>query len=308
MRRALPGWCVDLIRDGVRGVDLRKHGNGAVDRETNRICLSAMACEQTLPEIDALIFEIRSNLATQLCWRRGKPLSNADGRKRLHRIWARAAAYRASHRTPWTAEERTAEAVDRADALAKLTADRDADLHDADRAVIRYAVDRAREFELVRVPMPWRTIAATTGRPRRQIANALQRVDRIGLLRLAVRGRGCVGCPANLYDLADRQAVHKYSHRSIAVNPERSISTAANPQAVPKYVVPHRGTPEEMIMEGMRTVQLSNGAVLVLPPSMTIAEAAELDELLRARQLTASAEPEPPPNNVRPIRRAHDGG
>jgi len=56
-------------------------------------------------------------------------------------------------------------------------------------------------------------------------------------------------------------------------------------------------------MDGMRAVTLVNGAVIMLPPGMTLTDVAAVDELIRERQLVASARPdEPLPANVRPIR------
>jgi hypothetical protein len=46
-----------------------------------------------------------------------------------------------------------------------------------------------------------------------------------GLIRLDVHGSGCIGCPANLYTLADAETVHKYSPPSTQDQRQPSIRT-----------------------------------------------------------------------------------
>jgi hypothetical protein len=80
-----------------------------------------------------------------------------------------------------------------------LVEDAGADLLDEERAVLAYAAETARERGLCRVALPQRTVAAATGLSQWQARLTLDRLDERRLLPLHTHGRGCIGCPANLY-------------------------------------------------------------------------------------------------------------
>jgi hypothetical protein len=112
-----------------------------------------------------------------------------------------------------------------------LVEDAGADLLDEERAVLAYAAETARERGLCRVALPQRTVAAATGLSQRQARLTLDRLDERRLLPLHTHGRGCIGCPANLYTLPTVE-MSEAEHKTQPANQgqlERSISSPRLP-------------------------------------------------------------------------------
>jgi hypothetical protein len=290
MNRALPGWCIDAIRDGVKTSDLRRRGDLAVHAAVNRVCLSALNLGWTLPALDALIFALDpkhgyGRLGEQLCQRHGAPLSRTEGRKRLRRIWDDAQKW-LGDQPGWAS---AAEAKRRADALLDLAADAEVQLPERERAVLCYAAQVAQELGLCRIALAERQVGAATGLTRTQARHTLQRLDEDGLLPLHSHGRGCVGCPANLYTLPDvhKTALTQHDHSAGCIRQPGHAGVCLRHR-------PDRNAtmPDDRIMVQVR-----------VRPGETVTDA--LRRTLAERDaITASAAPdEPLPENVRPIRR-----
>ncbi len=218
MHRALPPPMIDLIRDGVPAAELRESGSRAVWSALVRT--AASACQRGLDawEWEAWLEDPGSRLGAQVKLRDGK---KARTRKAyadtLDSAWDAATAWVSKQPRAFDREQMRELAQDKAKALLALVSDPAADLLDADRAVLTYAAEQARERGIDRVPMARRTVAAATGLGPKSVRKALVRLDRLGLLTLAEAGRP--GGPAarraraNLYRLPDPGRAAAYLYR-----------------------------------------------------------------------------------------------
>lgn len=186
---ALPGWAIDLIRDGVPAAELKARGGGAVWSSLVRTAMSAQNHGWGVVDWEFQILEDGNNL--------GRQVSSKDGKRRRTRKWIakqlddawETAWERTSSEAAWTPEQ-VAEEVERRAAAASITAaDPDVDLSDTDRAVLAYAAEQHRARGMTRVALPWRAVQEATGLGERATKNALRRLTNRGLLNLDIRGR-----------------------------------------------------------------------------------------------------------------------
>ena len=160
--RALPGWAIDMIRDGVPSADLRASGNRAVWRALVSTALSAQVRGWASGEWECLVLEPASRLGGQVRLRdRHKARTDKAVAKMLTDAWDRAWEYRTENPT-WDRDQVQAEAAERAAAVLVAVADADADLSDRERAVLAYAARQTQERGMLRVALPWRAVMAAT--------------------------------------------------------------------------------------------------------------------------------------------------
>jgi hypothetical protein len=210
--RALPGWCIDLIRDGVTNTDLKASGDRAVWRALRRTALSAQHRAWSVMEWEALILEPRSVLGRQLATKGGKTRTPKAVQRALSSAWDSAWGYRTQD-APFDRERAREEAERRANAARTIAADLDNDLRDPERAVLALAADLSDQRGLPRVALPWREAQRATGLSERSTKNALRGLAAKGVLVLVERGRAAggkstKGAKANLYALPD--SVHPH--------------------------------------------------------------------------------------------------
>lgn len=206
-RRALPGWAVDLITDGVAPPALRATGNKAVFGALVSTAMSAQQRGWARFEWESLVLEPHRRLISQ---------HRRDGRgrrtetplrvgKTLKAAWD-AARVNCTGTPGWNAPALAAQVAKRHAIALAAAADTTNALSDADRTVLRYAAALATERGMTRVTLPWRTVQVATGLGERATKNALKRLTAAGYLILAQHG--LPGGPrakkrrANVYELA----------------------------------------------------------------------------------------------------------
>lgn len=217
MNRALPATMVDLIRNGVHPVDLRREGQRAVWSALFRTAASAAQRGWDRWEWELLLAEPTSTLGRQAATRDGRrPRTTEATAKTLAAAWDRASIWATEQPPQWRRSEAVEQALRRADLLAELAADPDADLQHADRAVLAHAADRARALTSDRPALPRTQMLTATGLGLTALRTALARLEDSDLLVLAERGRRAPsGGRANLYRLAreEHPALALYLYR-----------------------------------------------------------------------------------------------
>lgn len=209
--RALPGWAIDVIRDGVPSADLRASGSRAVWRALVSTAMSAQVRGHDSGEWECLVLEPASRLGGQVRLKdRHKARTDKDVAKMLTDAWDRAWEYRTENPT-WDRDQVQAEAAERAAAVLAAVADADADLSDRERAVLTYAAQQTQERGMLRVALPWRAVMAATNLTEKVAKRTLADLQQRGLLHLDVRGyAGATKRKANLYSLPAPDALSPY--------------------------------------------------------------------------------------------------
>lgn len=188
--RALPGWAIDLCRDGVDPDRLRQKGDRAVFSTLVSIAMSAQARGWGDVELEALILDDqRSNLGNQVRLRGGKhPRSRAQIAKLMRDAWNRAWEHRTSE-TQWSPDQAAEEVARRAAHAVNIAADADNDLHQVDRDVLHYIATQAKHRGSTRVTLPRRALQQAVGAGERTVRNSLGRLIAARHLDLVERGR-----------------------------------------------------------------------------------------------------------------------
>lgn len=190
MDRALPGYMIDLIRDGVHPTDLRARGDKAVWAALVKTASSAQLRGWGEIEWEALILEPKSVLGRQASTRDGhKPKKPLTVSKMFSDAWDSAWEWRTSSAKAWSREEVREHANSRAAAIVDVISDPTNDLAGNERAVLNYAAEQTVGRGLLRVALPWRAVVEATGLGERSTKNALDKLQRRGLLILEVRGK-----------------------------------------------------------------------------------------------------------------------
>ena len=185
--RALPGWAIDLITDGVAPHKLWHSGNPAVVGALISTAMSAQHRNWSIMEWEALLLDRKRLLVTQLRRSSGAPETPARIRQTLHYAWDRAWANRTS--TPaWDRDALTREIEERSDRAMAIADDHIHTMSDPDRTVLRYAAEQMVTRAMTRVTLPWREVMAATELPERTTKNALKRLAALGALELVERG------------------------------------------------------------------------------------------------------------------------
>jgi hypothetical protein len=187
---ALPGWAIDLIRDGVPADELKRHGSRAVWNALVRTAASAYQRGWCDVEWEGLLAEPASNLGRQAGTdSRQRLLGKAEQRKRLSAAWDKAVTWASGQPPAWTSEQAAAIARERAQRLTDIAADPDISMADSDRTVLAYAAKRATESGTTRICLPEKQVALDTGLPPVTVHRALKRLHHASLLVLVERGR-----------------------------------------------------------------------------------------------------------------------
>jgi hypothetical protein len=233
MDRALPRWAIDVIRDGVHPRELKVRGDRAVWSALVRTAASAHQRGQDRIEWEYLVLEQRSHLGHQLRLKDGhRTRKPAHVAKTLAAVWDTAVVWCSERAPAWTAEDAASEAETRAAALTGITADPDAELTDAERAILEHAVNCAREYRRPEVTLPRQRMLDATGLGLTALRTALRRLEAAELLVLVQPGRrGAPGsgrpARAAVYRLATAEgAAHYLSRGTRPVVPLAQTSSA----------------------------------------------------------------------------------
>lgn len=192
LRRALPGWAVDRIRDGVPPTDLRARGDRAVFAALVSTAMSAIQREIAYAEWHGLIIETRSNLGRQARLSKGRTDIGRDRLARqLRRAWAAAAANVAT--SPRLTCSRI-KAVSQALLFNIEAADEwTGTAEPLDRKVYAHALAEAARRGTTSPVLPVREVEQATGVPRSTVYRSLSRLQEAGLLTLKCRGKRGAG-------------------------------------------------------------------------------------------------------------------
>ena len=243
--RALPGWAIDLITDGVAPRELWKSGNQAVFGALVSTAMSAQHRDWSIMEWEALLLDRKRKLVTQVRRSSGAPETPARVRQVLHDAWDRAWANRTND-PAWDADALTVEISERFECAMAAVDDQGNALSDPDRIVLRHAAEEMVSRGITRVALPWREVMKATELPERTTKNALKRLQALGALHLAQRG--APGGPrskrrlANIYEVAPNKSrgtrpvgpqAAKVGPRPAARNGTPSSPGAAAPFATP---------------------------------------------------------------------------
>ena len=234
-RRALPGWAIDLIRDGVSREDFQERGQRAVWDALGRTALAAINVGHSRPDWEYEVTRPVSKLGLQNRLKAdGKERTTQAATKSLNSAWLRAEKY-ATESPAWTREIAREESHKRTSALRAAIADPDLPLTDSQRDLLQYAGDKAAKQGSVSVNLPRAATAAATGLGEKAVRIHLDRLVELGLLDLAERGRARTKSRpglANSYRLPDdlmlRRAVTSLSRETRQVGPSR---VTGRPQA-----------------------------------------------------------------------------
>ena len=207
--RALPGWAIDLITDGVAPRELWKCGNQAVFGALVSTAMSAQHRHWSIMEWEALILDRKRKLVSQLRRSSGAPDTPARIRQVLLDAWDRAWANRTND-PAWDADALAREIAERFERAMATVIDQSNALSDSDRIALRYAAQEMVSRGITRVALPWREVMKATELPERTTKNALKRLHALGALHLAQPG--APGGPrskrrlANIYEVAPNKS------------------------------------------------------------------------------------------------------
>lgn len=306
MNRSLPAPMVDLIRDGAHPANLRREGQRAVWSALFRTAASASQRGWDRWEWELLLQEPTSVLGRQASTRDGRrPRTKEATAKTLGDAWDRATIWASEQPPQWRREQAVEQALRRADLLAELAADPDADLRDTERAVLAHAAARGRALSSDRPALPRAQMLEATGLGLTALRGALDRLDDAELLVLAERGRSSPhGGRANLYRLA------REGHPALASYLYRETRSVVPPgQVCSAPPVKHDGAPPQVCSAPAPTPEESPMVTLTLTAPDADALAAALAALRREHEVVMVNTSMPTtvnasmPDNVRPMRR-----
>jgi hypothetical protein len=290
-RRALRGWAVDRLHDGLSP----PYSEPEVWKALGATALAAVNARWTQAEwVDLVTQPGRDGLWRQYAIRRDKPKPKARLRKVLDDLWDGAVQHAVEN--PSFGEHVKDEIADRVIAIREAVQDPEADLTDADRAVLSFAADRAEQVGSTVVNLPWRDVQEGTGLGERTTKNALRRLDRREVLPLRERGRPGTRRPrANAFEIPDSDRLFSYLCRGT-----RQVGPLARTGGTPTEI--GRGTPTRT--GGTPTAPTERQNPMEITIKVTEDEQAEILALLaeHRRQRPTHEVVDDLPENVRPIR------
>jgi hypothetical protein len=248
--RALPGWAVDAIRDGIRSNDARKVWGKCLD-----IAMSAKRRGYTEQQYVDAIANANSGLWAQLMKRRdGRTSSMPRAYKELRKAWA-AGLVNVQNVGIRTREEIGDDAVELAYEWSDRLDARTDSLSAQETAVMTYVIQQTIARRMLRVTCPGREVAEHAGMPHRTAARVLAAlVDRGVLVKHSAGMRGEPGKGrAAIFGLRDPAALvaHRHGEVPLCANGEatQNHENTATPEAsAPRTPDPeqvaHRGTPD----------------------------------------------------------------
>jgi hypothetical protein len=224
----LPGWAIDLIRDGVGPGELRASGQKAVYGALVSTALSAVNAGWSRPRWEDEVERPGSKLGLQnRLGANGKERTKRSSNRSLNLAWERAEKY-ATANPPWTREEANAEARRRAKNLRILVADADVDLTDTERKLLMHVADEVARVGSSAVNLPRAATAQATGLGEKAVRLALPRLVERGMLNQTEHGRSRTKTKpgrANTYQIPDDAML-------------RLAAAATSPSRVPRQVGP----------------------------------------------------------------------
>lgn len=259
MNRALPGWAVDAIRDGVPTCELAARGDRAVWTLLRRTAVSAAARGWTRSEWEGEVCLPSGTLAQQIR-RRGvsKMRTPAQFVRQFDSAWSSAVGWLEKQPAALEGDEVQARGERAAIAVLAAVEDPETELNGRERAVLHFAVavlrrhhDEGKPFD--RVALPRRDVAAGTGLSERVARAALVRLVERGLLvvsrpgqsdiRQGVRTTGRPYRLATLYRLADPEPLAQQLYRKTR-SMGRPVQTYGTPALADLGTAEHTyGTP-----------------------------------------------------------------
>lgn len=144
-QEAVPGWVVDLARDGIDPAEFKNEPRDlVVSRALFKTALFAQFSNQTEAEwLSAVDRTVTHALARQVHTdRRGRELHQLAVRKKYAKVWKDAWRWRLTRPAPWTREEAAEQVARLADEVIALI-DADVDLADNAKQVVRHAAEVA---------------------------------------------------------------------------------------------------------------------------------------------------------------------
>lgn len=247
MNRALPGWAIDLIRDGAASSALSESGDRAVWSALVRTASSAKQRGWSDIEWESLILDDpRSQLGNQVRVKNGrKPRTAQQITSTVKDAWDRGCEWVSQQPAAWSSEESREQALERARVITSLIGDGSNGLTEVQRSVLNAAAQMSTTTGYLRLALSRRELMARTELGLTALRTALRHLGEIGLLRVVEPGRpaGPNGKRrANLYELADQEAVHHYLYRETryVVPPAQLCGAPSNSShgAPASYVVP----------------------------------------------------------------------
>ncbi len=298
MDRALPGWAVDLIRDGVHPRDLKARGDRAVWSALVRTAVSAHQRGQGLLDWESLVNDPRSHLGAQVRLKDGhRPRKPVAVAKMLSAAWDAAVVWASEQQPAWDREQTRDEALRRASAMRELVSDADTDLTDAERAVLHYAVTTATAKGMLRVAMPRRALMEATGLGLTALRSTMRRLEEAELLVLVEAGQpggpGARKRRSNLYGLPAEQPHYLCRGTRPVVPPTQTCGAPA---------VSGVGAPAQTCGAPDPTLKETNMVTLTLTSADPEALAAAIAALARAGEVVSidqTTTSEALPDNVR---------
>lgn len=232
MNRALPGWAIDLIRDGVPGPGLRRGGGKAVWRALVQTASSAQIRGWGIVEWEFLVLAKASHLGRQVALKDGRrERTGCQVDKTLFDAWNQAWEWRTMQPETWDRDTVRKVAHRRAAQMRDLASDGDVKLTDQERAVLVFVAEQAVTRGLTRLALPRVALMEGTGLTERQVRRAVPSLHHKGLLMLHAPGvqGDKVRRRAALYNLADEEALRMYrGTRSMGQSP-RPMGQSENP-------------------------------------------------------------------------------
>lgn len=301
----MPGWAIDLIRDGVSASGLGRAGDQAVWSALVRTATSAHQRGWSDIEWEAEVCDVRSRLGQQVRIARGTPRKPADVRRALADAWDAAVVWVSLQPRPHRSRDQAqADARQTVRDVRTWLAGPDVPMHNLDRAVLAHACDAADRHGSSTPALPLRAAAAATGTSQRQTRRALDHLIRNGLLVCTDRGRpGKASGRAACYRLPDDRARTAYLYRETrsVLRPADSVQVCAPPavgaHAPPAQVCAPPRPDEETTAMSVVTLSIS------APDAEALAAA--LAALRGQKEVhVAVADPEGPTADVVPLRRA----
>lgn len=328
MNRALPGWAVDVIRDGIPPSDLHRRGDKAVWTALRRTAISAQIRGWTETDWLSAVLAQPGHLGQQARLRsRGKsrrnpattkPRSAVDTDKQLRSAWKSAAAWLSTRPDVMAAEEVVRRGAERAAAVLEVVQDPAADLTGPERDVLAHAASTVlrlhREGKQVDLaPMARREVADCTGLSERITRTTIGRLVGRNLLQLVVRGSSGVpgakredGRPwatAGLYRLPEPDTLARLlsvpENRSVGHHAHISGTDVPDPHGTPAHIsgTPETATPKEN--PEMITLTLSSRDPHALAAALRSLQ-------MEHAQVTVEEPAEEPPQNGRRLRMVRD--
>lgn len=190
VRRAMPGYLVDLAHNGVPSHDLQEHADRTQSSALVSLAMSAQHCGWTESEFHAFVTHPARDISRQIKVTRNMSVrGDLEVRRSIEDAWNAGGQYIAAGGRPWPREEVRAKGRHRARRARARLNQEGSTLSGNDRAVLVYLINRLENPGALRLAVPRRAIMEATGLGQTAVSNALTRLTSGGWLTLEERGR-----------------------------------------------------------------------------------------------------------------------